>query len=154
MRLFYLKILLPAMLIWVLTAQTAWPAVYLALMNGKSDLVLTRLPVETGTTFHLEFINSIYLAQVRESFMCDPKNGISLVGVESPSDSVFEYYGLTPDRPGKAHLSRPIGDIRLLSHDYRNHLLIVGTRMIQLRDYAENGKPLIIRMITEGGDEK
>ena len=148
MRFFVLKIL-PAMLIWVFTAQAAWPAMYLALIGEKSDRALVRLPVEAGMVFHLEFINSIYLVNVRESFTCHAITGISLVSVESPSPSVFEYYDLVPQKPGKAYLSRSVGEIRLLSHDYKNHLLIVGDRTIHLQEYVPNGKSLIIRMIVE-----
>lgn len=148
MRFFGLKIL-PAMLIWVLTAQAAWPAMQLALIGPDANRTLVRLPVEAGMVFHLEFINSIYQTRVRESFVCHAVRGISLVSVESASPHVFEYYGLEPEKSGKAFLSRNIGEIRLLSHDYQNHLLIVGDRTLYLREYVPNGKPLIIRMVAE-----
>ncbi len=85
------------------------------------ERVLTRLPVEPGVPFSLEFINSIYLAPVRETLVYEPPGGISIVMVESPSDGVFEYYGLEPDGTGKALMHRQVGDFKLRSHDYTNH---------------------------------
>jgi hypothetical protein len=120
----------------------------LALVGKEPERVLAFLPATVGTTFHVEFINSIYLAKVRESFVCNAEHGISLIAVESPSYGVFEYYGLIPDRAGIAFLSRPVGELRLRSHNYENHLLIAGDKHIHLRKVVGNGDLLIIRVLT------
>ncbi len=141
-------IALLAVLAWLFSVRPAWPGACVALAAEEPERVLYSLPIEAGATFHLEFLNSIYLARVRESFTFNPEGGISLIRVESPSYGVFEYYALTPDKPGIANLFRPIGEIRLLSHNYENHMLIIGDKQIHLREFAGNGKPLIIRIVT------
>ena len=143
--------ILTAVLFWAMFAAPAWPAMHLALIGGEPERVLACLPADPGTTVHLEFINSIYQARVRESFAVHPAQGLVLIRVESPSAGVFEYYGLMTDGSGEAAMHRVIGEIRLLSHDYRNHQLIVGTRKTLLRRFVENGKPLRIRVMTENG---
>jgi hypothetical protein len=99
----------------VLTAAAAWPGTYLVVSGGEPERVLACLPLEKGTSFYLEFINSIYLAPVRETLEYEPSEGICLVRVESPSAGVFEYYGLIPYRPDTALLHRPVGQFRLRS---------------------------------------
>jgi hypothetical protein len=135
-------------MLWFMIAPSAWPAMHLALVGEDPERVLACLPVKAGEALHLEFINSIYLAIVRESFTCNSEGVISLTRVESPSYGVFEYYGLTPDKPGSANLSRSVGEIRLMSHNYENHLLIMRDKQIHLREFAGNGKPLILRIVT------
>jgi hypothetical protein len=107
---------------------------------------LTRLPVEPGVPFSLEFINSIYLAPVRETLVYEPPGGISIVMVESPSDGVFEYYGLEPDGTGKALMHRQVGDFKLRSHDYTNHRLTVAGQAIHLKGLVPNGEPILVRV--------
>lgn len=119
---------------------------HLALMAEEPVHALTCLPAAPGMTVHLEFVNSIYRARVRETFTLHPRDGLVLVQVESPSAGVFEYYGFQTDGSGKASVHRVMNEIRLRSHDYANHLLIVGDREIHLRGLVENGKSLIIRV--------
>jgi len=124
----------------------AWPAAYVVLSGGEPERVLACLPLEKGTPFYLEFINSIYLAPVREIFEYEPSEGICLVKVESPSAGVFEYYGLVPDRPGTAILRRPVGEFRLRSHDYEHHRLVVGEKSLRLKGLVPDGEPLLVRV--------
>ena len=144
-----LRAILLGMTIWALAVLPAWAGMHLALASVEPERILLTRPIETDAIFHLEFINSIYLARVRESFKVSPEGGISLILVESPSHGVFEYYDLIPQATGQARLNRPIGEIRLKSHDYEHHLLIMGNEYIHLKDFATNGKPLIIRILTE-----
>jgi hypothetical protein len=132
----------------VLTAAAAWPGTYLAVSGGEPERVLACLPLEKGVPFYLEFINSIYLAPVRETFVYEPSEGICLVKVESPSAGVFEYYGLIPDRPGTALLHRPIGEFGLRSHDYEHHRLTVGEKSLRLKGLVPDGEPLVVRVRT------
>ncbi|MDD5169655.1 MAG: hypothetical protein PHN75_12615, partial [Syntrophales bacterium] len=105
-------VFLLAAAIWIAASPPAWSAMQLAIIGGEPERELVCLPVEPGTTFHLEFINSIYLAKVRESFEFSPKDGISLVSVESPSFGVFEYYGIErEDGPGKSLINRHVGEM-------------------------------------------
>jgi len=127
-------------------AAAAWPATYVVLSGGEPERVLACLPLEKGTPFYLEFINSIYLAPVREIFEYEPSDGICLVKVESPSAGVFEYYGLVPDRPGTAILRRPVGEFRLRSHDYEHHRLVVGEKSLRLKGLVPDGEPLLVRV--------
>lgn len=130
----------------VLASSQACAGYSLLLSQGDGGEPVLCIPVEEGSRFHLDFINSIYLAPVRETFEYDPPSGISLVSVESPSPGVFEYYGLMTDGTAKADLRRVLGEwVRLLSHDYRHHRIATGDRIFNLKDYAVNGSPLIIR---------
>ena len=130
----------------VLMPAAAWSGTYLTLAGGEPEGVLACLPLAEGTSFCLEFINSIYLAPVRETFVYEPFEGICLVKVESPSAGVFEYYGLIPDRPGIALLRRPVGEFRLRSHDYVHHRLAVGDKSLQLKGLVPDGEPLFVRV--------
>jgi hypothetical protein len=131
----------------VLTAD-AWPCTYLTVSGGEPERVLGCLPLEKGVLFHLEFMNSIYLAPVRETFVYEPSEGICLVKVESPSAGVFEYYRLIPDGPGTALLHRPVGEFRLRSHDYEHHRLTVGEKSLRLKGLVPDGEPLVVRVRT------
>jgi hypothetical protein len=130
----------------VLIATVAWSDTYLTLTGGEPEEVLACLPLEKGDLFCLEFINSIYLAPVRETFVFDRSEGIFLVKVESPSPGVFEYYGLTPDQPGLALLHRPVGEFTLRSHDYEHHRLIVGEKTLRLKGLIADGEPLSVKV--------
>jgi len=118
----------------------------LEVSGEEPERVLTRLPVEPGVPFSLEFINSIYLAPVRETLVYEPHGGISIVMVESPSGAVFEYYGLEPDGTGKALIHRRVGDFKLRSHDYTNHRLTVAGQAIYLKGLVPNGEPILVRV--------
>jgi hypothetical protein len=118
----------------------------LEVSGEKPERVLTRLPVEPGVPFSLEFINSIYLAPVKETLVYEPPGGISIVMVESPSDGVFEYYGLEPDGTGKALMHRRVGVFKLRSHDYTNHRLTVAGQAIYLKGLVPNGEPILVRV--------
>ena len=139
--------ILLAVTLWGLAVRPAWSGTCLALTGEEPERTIVTLPIAAGAIFHLEFINSIYLAKVRESFVFNPEDGIFLVSVESPSHGVFEYYGLIPDAMGRVRLNRPIGEIRLKSHDYEHHLLIIGDEQIHLKTCMANGKALIIRVL-------
>jgi hypothetical protein len=118
----------------------------LEVSGEEPERVLTRLSVEPGMPFSLEFINSIYLAPVRETLVYEPSEGISIVMVESPSDGVFEYYGLEPDGTGKALMHRWVGDFKLRSHDYTNHRLTVAGQAIHLEGLVPNGEPILVKV--------
>jgi hypothetical protein len=123
------------------------PAASLVLLDGKQGRVLTCLPLEPGEPFSLEFINSIYLAPVKETLVYEPAEGIMIVKVESPSAGVFEYYGLEPDGSGQATLRRPVGDIRLRTMDYVHHRLTVGERRLDLKGLVPDGEPLVVKVL-------
>jgi hypothetical protein len=108
--------------------------------------VLARLPLESGVPFSLEFINSIYLAPVRETLVYEPFEGISIVMVESPSGGVFEYYGLEPDGTGKALMRRRVGNFKLRSHDYTNHRFTVAGHTVLLKGLVQDGEPILVRV--------
>lgn len=118
----------------------------LVFLGEGSDRALARLPLGAGEPFTLEFINSIYLAPVRETLVYEPSEGISIVMVESPSAGVFEYYGLEPDGTGKALMRKRVGDIKLRSHDYTNHRITTGDKTVQLNGLVPNGEPIIMRV--------
>lgn len=107
---------------------------------------MVRLPVERGRPFTLEFVNSIYQAPVRETLVYEPSEGITIVMVESPSDGVFEYYGLEPDGTGTARMRRRVGDIRLRSHDYKDHRVRALGRTLHLDGLVANGDPITVRI--------
>ena len=128
------------------TARASGPVVYLAVLSGDSERVSACLPLETGMPFFFEFINSIYLAPVRETLVYRESEGISVIMVESPSAGVFEYYGLQSDSSGRVEMHRRVGDIRIRSHNYENHTLTIGERTIRFKAIAENGQLVIIRI--------
>ncbi len=130
---------------WTFTASVVQSADYVTVAASNPERLLLCLPLDEGKGFHLDFVNSIYHAPVRETFVYEPAAGITLVSVESPSAGVFEYYYLTADSSGRALVRRTVGEIRLRSHNYEHHQLTVGERTIELRRLAVNGKPLIIR---------
>ena len=127
----------------------AGPDAWLVLATDGSEKVVACLPLQSGEPFHLEYINSIYLQPVRESFVVEQGEGLFIIRVETPSVGVFEYLGLIPDEPGKARLRRKLGDIRLLSSDYRTHRLTVSGTDIRLKGLGLGGRPLILRVLTD-----
>lgn len=118
----------------------------LEVFSEEPEKILARMPIEPGVPFALEFINSIYLAPVRETLVYDLSEGISITKVESSSDGVFEYYGLEPDGTGKALMHRRVRDIKLRSHDYANHRITFGDQSLQLRGLVTNGEPILVRV--------
>ena len=118
----------------------------LAVLGGEPEKVRACLPLKEGEPFYLEFVNSIYLAPVRESLVYTDAEGMFVVRVESPSAGVFEYYGLETDGTGSAALRRRIGEIRLRSFSYEHHRLTAGGKTLHLREVAVGGEPLVIRV--------
>ncbi|HEY3278723.1 MAG TPA: hypothetical protein VGJ94_19070 [Syntrophorhabdaceae bacterium] len=139
--------LLLTMLAWAGTAPAGGiPERQLLVLGGEPEKARACLPLKEGEPIYLEFINSIYLAPVRESLVYIDGEGIFVVRVESPSAGVFEYYGLEPDGTGSATLHRKVGDIRIRSSSYKDHRLIVGGRTLHLKDVAAAAEPLAIRV--------
>jgi len=118
----------------------------LVFLSEEPERVLACISIETGSPIHLEFINSIYLAPVRETLVYTEADGITIVRVESPSAGVFEYYGLEPDSSGSAELHRKVGRIRIRSSSYENHRLTAGGRTIRLKEIAGGGEPVIVEV--------
>ena len=131
---------------WPVTGWAAGPDAWLVLSGEEPERVLACLPLPAGTPFYLEFVNSIYLAPVRETFVYQPGEGLFVIQVDSPSAAVFEYYGLTPEQTGTARLRRHLGEIRLRSMDYGNHRLTVGDKGLALKGVVADGQMLIIRV--------
>jgi hypothetical protein len=127
----------------------AGPEAWLVLFADGSGKPVVCLPLQSGETFHLDYINSIYLQPVRESYVYERGEGFFIIQVETPSVGVFEYLGLIPDEPGKARLRRKLGDIRLLSSDYRTHRLTVGGTDVRLKGLGPDGLPLILRVLND-----
>ena len=146
MRLAYLLLCLVAI---ASAGRAAAPAPQVVVWAGEPERPVACLPLDQGNRFHLEFINSIYLAPVRETFEYVSGEGVYVVMVESPSAGVFEYYGLEPDKPGVAFLRRPVGEMRIRSHDYRNHRLTAGETTIFFKGLIKDGEAFTIRVGTE-----
>jgi len=137
-----------AWMVFASSIQVAGAFTSLTVWGGNPQQLLSCLSIEEGAPFTLEFINSIYLAPVRETFVYRAGEGISLIKVESPSAGVFEYYGLEPDGSGRALLSRSFKDIRIRSHDYENHRLIVSDRPLYFKGLIDDGEAVIIKVWT------
>ena len=123
----------------------------LALLNGESGKLLACLPSEAGVPFYFDFINSIYLAPVRETLVYAEAGGVSVIRVESPSAGVFEYYGLEPDSTGVAAMHRSLGKITIRSFSYENHRLTAGGKVLRIKEIAEGGQPILIEVRDRGG---
>jgi hypothetical protein len=123
---------------------TIWYNSCLVLSDGQSGRVMVRLPVNPQEPITLEFINSIYLAPVRETLMLEPPGNLHIVMVESPSQDVFRYYGLEPDPTGKAMLHRKVKEVRLRSSDYSNHRISTGNRILHLKGVVPNGDSILL----------
>jgi hypothetical protein len=127
----------------------AGPDAWLVLTKGGSEEEVACLPLQAGDPFHLDYINSIYLQPVRESFVYEQGEGLFIIQVETPSVGVFEYLGLIPDEPGKARLRRKLEEIRLLSSDYRTHRLTVRGKDLRLKGLGPDGLPLILKIFID-----
>jgi hypothetical protein len=129
----------------VAAGQDAW----LILATERPERVVACLPLQSGEPFHLDYINSIYLQPVRESFVYEQGEGFFIIQVETPSVGVFEYLGLITDEPGKARLRRKLGEIRLLSSDYHTHRLTVSGEALSLKGLSHGGLPLILKVLDD-----
>lgn len=135
-----------ALAAWGLQAHAAKPAASIVLCGLNPERAVACLDLEPGAPFHLDFINSIYRVPVREIFTFEPGKGVFLISVESPSAAVFEYYELVPPASGKLSLRRGVGDIRVLSSDYKDHRLTAGDRTLRLKGLVPDGEPLLVRV--------
>ena len=136
-----------AVLVWVAVAPASGSSALDLVVLGDepgSARVRACIPLEAGEPFFLEFINSIYRAPVKETLVYIAGEGFFVITVESPSQGVFEYYGLETDGTGRADLNRRIGEIRIRSHSYEHHRLTVGARSIGFKSIARGGEPLSI----------
>ena len=118
----------------------------LVILSDEPVKVLACLPIETGSPFYLEFINSIYLAPVRETLVYTEADGILITRVESPSAGVFEYYGLESDSSGSVDLHRKVGKITIRSFSYENHRLTAGGKTIHFKDIVGGGQAVIVEI--------
>ncbi len=132
---------------WALTARAT--AAWIVLSSDRPERVVACLPLQPGVPFHLEFINSIYRAPVRETFVYEPGEGLFVIRIESPSAGVFEYYGLIPEKSGVSRMKRKLDEIRILTSDYENHRLTVGKTTLRLKGLVADGEPIVLR-IKEG----
>ncbi len=136
-----------AALIWAQASYVAGsPALQLVVLSDEPRKVLACMPLEAGAPFDLEFINSIYLAPVKETLVYTEGKGIAIVKVESPSAGVFEYYGLESDHTGVVRLHRSVGEIRIRSHSYENHRLTSGGRTLLFKEIADGGRLLVVEV--------
>jgi hypothetical protein len=149
MRVFFTCVCL-AITVLSMTAGAVFAGPCLVLSGEDPVRLLMSLPVEEGGVFSLEFVNSIYLAPVRETFVYESKSGISVIRVESPHAGVFEYYGILPDGPDFAVLRRNVAEIRIRSHDYGHHRLTLGDRSLRFKGLVADGESLIIRVLRDG----
>jgi hypothetical protein len=110
------------------------------LSGGESGRVIMRLPVHPYEPITFEFINSIYLAPVRETLMFEPPENLYIVMVESPSQDVFRYYGLEPDLAGRVTLHRKVEKVMLRSSDYSNHRIKAGNVTLNFKEVILDGE--------------
>jgi hypothetical protein len=125
------------------------PDAWLALAIDGSEKAVACLPLQAGVPFYLDYINSLYLQPVRESFVYERGEGLFIIQVETPSVGVFEYLGLIPDEPGRVRMRRKLGEIRLLSSDYRNHQLTMSEMDFPLKGLGPDGRPMILKVVTD-----
>lgn len=125
---------------------SVWRTPCLVLSNEESGRVMARLPVSPQEPIIFEFINSIYLAPVRETLMFESPESLYIVMVESPSQDVFYYYGLEPDFTGKAMMRRRVEDVRLRSSDYSNHRIKAGKRVLHLKEIVPDGESVLLEV--------
>jgi hypothetical protein len=128
------------------TAAAGPSVTQLVILRDEPVKVLACLPIETGTPFYLEFINSIYLAPVRETLVYTEADGILITRVESPSAGVFEYYGLESDSSGSVDLHRKVGKITIRSFSYENHRLTAGGKTIHFKDIVGGGQAVVVEI--------
>lgn len=141
--------LMCAPLLLTLLAGPVWarPGLTLQIWTGEPERLVLCLETWPGQTFSLEHMNSIYDAPVRETYLIGPGEGLIQVSLESPSAGVFEYHGYDPPPAGKVVLDRPLGAIRLLSFGYEHHKLSMGGRTFGLAQWAEPGRPVIVKVV-------
>ena len=141
----YIRVLITILFLMLfLGGCKAWFTPCLVLLKGESGRVIARLPFNPHGPITLEFINSIYLAPVRETLMFEPPGDMYIIMVESPSQAVFQYYGLESDPTGKALLHRKVEKIRIRSSDYDNHRITVGKQTFHLKGAVPNGELVIL----------
>jgi len=114
------------------------------LLDEDSGRVMARLPVSPQEPIIFEFINSIYLAPVRETLMFESPESLYIVMVESPSQDVFRYYGLESDSTGKAMLRMKVENVRLRSSDYSNHRIKAGKHTLHLKEIVPDGESVLL----------
>lgn len=136
--------LLLALLLWPLPARAEQA---LQIWVGEPARLALSIPAPPGQTLLLEHVNSIYDAIVRETYLIGPGEGFVQVAMESASAGVFEYHGYDPPPGGRVSLNRPLGQIRLLSSGYERHRVSVGVNTIGLADWAESGRPVILKIV-------
>jgi hypothetical protein len=151
MKVFIYTILLLLATTWAhASAAAGSSARQLVFLSDEPTRVLACIPLEAGAPFYFDFINSIYLAPVRETLVYTEGEGVSIVRVESPSAGVFEYYGLEPDSSGSVELHRSVGKIKIRSNSYENHRLTAGGKTISLKEIVNDGQPIIVEVRTNG----
>ncbi|MEW6267214.1 MAG: hypothetical protein AB1641_29425 [Thermodesulfobacteriota bacterium] len=130
---------------WAAAARADGPAVWIELRTGEDQPPAVRLAAAPNQTLSLEFVNSIYLAPVRETYAINAVQGLILVRIESPCACVFEYYGL--EAVNSHNLHRPVGDLSLLSSDYTHHRLKLGDRSVALKDMVGPGERITLKVV-------
>ena len=139
-------IVLTIVSLWICEVPAAMPAPHIVVLAGNSEALLVKLPLGESCGFRLEFMNSIYNAPVKETLTAGPDGMITVSVIESSSAGVFEYYGLQTDGTGRAVIRRTFQELRILSHDYGRHRIGSDLVTIDLKDFAVNGSPVVIRV--------
>ncbi len=128
----------------LLSMAGATGAACLNVARGEEAKTVFSVPVKNGAALYLDFVNSVDLAPVRETYQYRAGEGLWMIKVESPSAGVFEYYRIEPGPDNSAALLRHVGTISLRNHDYWNHVLTVDGKIIPLRGLAMPGELVTI----------
>jgi len=141
----YIRVLITILfLLSLFGGCSVWSTPCLVLLDEDSGRVMARLPVSPQEPIIFEFINSIYLAPVRETLMFESPESLYIVMVESPSQDVFRYYGLESDSTGKAMLRMKVENVRLRSSDYSNHRIKAGKHTLHLKEIVPDGESVLL----------
>ena len=120
------------------------PATVLEFENAGRGVV-ARYPVNSGDTFTITYLHSIYRQPVDEEFSVGPGGDLVLTGVRSDSGAVLEYFGFGDSRPFHA-MNRPMRTIVFRVAMEGAQILTLGGRRISFLGLGDPGDRITVRL--------
>jgi hypothetical protein len=126
------------------------PAVVVSDQRGR-ELAAVRLPA--SGRFALQYVHSVYRAEVTETFAASGGAGFRLVAVASPSEAVLDYYELDGRRLAEHGWLRleparspSLETLPLVATEVGRRTLVVGGRRLALYELGQVPARLTLRI--------
>ena len=122
-----------------------------AVVADERGRQVSRVPLPASGRFALQYVHSVYRAQVTETFAAPAGDGFRLVAVASPSEAVLDYYELEGRRRAEGGWRRlepaaspRLDTLPLVATELGRRTLVVDGRRLPLFHHGQGPTRLVL----------